>query len=702
MTESGGEPIRPGRGVVVAAIAVVASIAVAAGIFATGVVGPTPSPTSAATSPSQPIGGATGPTTTSSPSASSAGSAPASPSAGATAGTQAFIRVNQVGYDVGFPGSRRAFLLAPVSAAGETFEVLDASGLVVFSGPVPAASLGAWSKTLGFVYPIDFGYVAIPGTYTIVVAGSVSATSPAFRVDSAAKLYAPLLSNALAFYRAQRDGPDVISSVLDRQPAHLHDKAAFVYARPVYDADGVLVGDLKRVGGPVDASGGWADAGDYVKFVQTTSYVVDVMLAGIRDDPRILGGGSAADFTGEARFGVDWLLKMWDDRTRTLYYQVGIGDGNDDIAGDHDSWRLPQDDDAMGGSDQALRYVRHRPVLRAGPPASRISPNLAGRLAAAFAECSQVFRATDRPYADRCLTAAEHIYALADTSPRALLSVAPFDFYPETQWRDDMELGATELATAVAGARPAGPTVPASHAAPRTSAYYLGQAAHWAAAYVTGPKDFDSLNLYDVAGLAHYELARAMETAGNPKGLAISRSTLIKDMRARLDAAIAHAAGDPFGFGGDYANFDSASHALGLATMASQVDELTGTSDYAAFGRRQLDVLLGSNAWGVSLIVGAGTTFPHCIHHQIANLVGALDGTAPLLLGAVVNGPNGPQEDTGLPDGARACSTPGYATFDGRGGVFIDEAGSWPTVEPAIDFAAGQLLAFARAAADLR
>ena len=136
--------------------------------------------------------------------------------------------------------------------------------------------------------------------------------------------------------------------------------------------------------------------------------------------------------------------------------------------------------------------------------------------------------------------------------------------------------------------------------------------------------------------------------------------------------------------------------------MASEVDELTGTTEYAAFGRRQLDVLLGSNAWGVGFIVGAGTTFPHCIHHQIANLVGSLDGTSPLLLGAVVNGPNGPQDDLGLPDGADACTTPGFDHFDGQGGVFLDDAGSWPTVEPALDYSVGQVLAFARAAAGLR
>ena len=35
---------------------------------------------------------------------------------------------------------------------------------------------------------------------------------------------------------------------------------------------------------------------------------------------------------------------------------------------------------------------------------------------------------------------------------------------------------------------------------------YLGEAADWAAAYIASP-DQDTLNLYDVGGLAHHELA---------------------------------------------------------------------------------------------------------------------------------------------------------------------------------------------------
>src|SRR5207248_607621 len=154
------------------------------------------------------------------------------------------------------------------------------------------------------------------------------------------------------------------------------------------------------------------------KFVQTTSYTVDVLLAGVRDFPNQMGSGSgSSNFTTEAKFGADWLRRMWDDSTQTLYYQVGIGEGNAKTTGDHDIWRLPQADDTYGGTDPHDRYIRNRPVFRAGPPGSLISPNLAGRDAAALAEAYQVFKASDPTFANTCLLAAEHIFDLANTSP---------------------------------------------------------------------------------------------------------------------------------------------------------------------------------------------------------------------------------------------------------------------------------------------
>jgi endoglucanase len=130
--------------------------------------------------------------------------------------------------------------------------------------------------------------------------------------------------------------------------------------------------------------------------------------------------------------------------------------------------------------------------------------------------------------------------------------------------------------------------------------------------------------------------------------------------------------------------------------MASEYDSLTGGATYAALGRNWLANILGANAWGASFIVGDGSTFPHCMQHQVANLVGSLDGSPPLLAGAAVEGPNA-QATSGLVDGMRRCPARGgdrFRAFDARA-VYKDDAQSYSTVEPAIDLTASSPLAFA-------
>jgi endoglucanase len=136
-----------------------------------------------------------------------------------------------------------------------------------------------------------------------------------------------------------------------------------------------------------------------------------------------------------------------------------------------------------------------------------------------------VFRASAPALDDRCLADGETIFALAKTTHVGrLLTTIPYDFYPETNWQDDMELGATELASALAdgGSQVRGLRSP-------TAGYYLAQAARWAKAYIRlGARRYDTLNLYDVAGLADYELDRAIARARTPRDLAVTRPMLLK------------------------------------------------------------------------------------------------------------------------------------------------------------------------------
>jgi endoglucanase len=269
--------------------------------------------------------------------------------------------------------------------------------------------------------------------------------------------------------------------------------------------------------------------------------------------------------------------------------------------------------------------------------------------------------------------------------------VIPFSFYPETEWRDDMELGATELCLALQAAPPPG-------GLPHTDpAFYLTAAANWANAYITGPGDAgDTLNLYDVSGLAHFELYRALAHAGNPPGLAVTQAALVADLKKQLDKAVAQAGTDPFGFGFPWAAYDTTSHGGGLAVMASEYKLLTGANTYDAYATRWLANVLGANAWGVSLIVGDGTTFPQCMQHQVTNIYGAPNGPGGLLKGAAVEGPNSIATKGAL-SGMVACPANGldaFAPFNGNGAVFKDNVQSYSTVEPAIDLTASSFLAF--------
>jgi len=130
--------------------------------------------------------------------------------------------------------------------------------------------------------------------------------------------------------------------------------------------------------------------------------------------------------------------------------------------------------------------------------------------------------------------------------------------------------------------------------------------------------------------------------------------------------------------------------------MASEYDDLVGEPTYRTFSERWLANVLGANAWGSSFIIGDGTVFTDCPQHQVANLVGSLDGSPPVLDGAVVEGPSDEKSRGKLP-GMRPCPAAGgdaFARFD-NASVYRDNVQSYTTTEPALDLTAPSMLAFA-------
>jgi endoglucanase len=616
----------------------------------------------------------------------------------ASAAPISLVRIDQVGY---LPtDAMHAYLMASGPVRHATWDVVGTTGAVAARGTVSSANRGPWNANYPDVYDITFTGLTKLGTYHLHVHGDVTAESPSFQVESADALYGQLVKDGVNFFQVQRDGANVIKGGLNRQPAHLNDASATVYDTPDFidttSDDSLVPGSplTKVKGAPkVDASGGWYDAGDYLKFTHTAAYG-DVALYASQ---RALGNAAPSTLTAEAAYGESWLDKMWQMSTKTLFLQVGVGTGNgsDTVAptfnGDHDLWRLPQADST--DTDPLDRYAAaNRPVFEAATPGHKISPNLVGRVSAAFALAAQVDAKKDNTKAEYEYTEATTLYAMADTTspPSPLVTADPEAYYPETTWHDDMELGAAEIALA-------------AQSLSRDAKPYLKDAAGFAKQYIaTDAADGDTFNLYDTSALAHADLINAMAAAGSPS-LAVSKAALVKDLKRQVALGAARSAGDAFRAAGDINQFDVDSHTFGWIAMEAWYSAASGDHSFDAFAVEQRDWLLGANAWGTSFMVGEGSTFPLCMQHQVANLSGNLHGKGnAIAVGAVVNGPNDNSNFEGglgdLQDGMRQCPTDGidpYTSFDTATASFVDDVRSWQTDEPALDMTGSAIIAAA-------
>jgi endoglucanase len=601
----------------------------------------------------------------------------------ATDAVPGVVRVNQQGYLPSEPKQARLMMRAPVHDA--TFRVVDDSDAVVLAGRVPRHTTGSWSHRYPAVYRLDLGGLHTDGRYRVEVDGDATARSPWFRVSGSSDVFGALLRAGVAFDQNQRDGSGVLPGPLDRQPSHLNDAHARLYRWPRMERGSDLILDrhLHRTGGTVDVSGGWFDAGDYLKFTHSTAYN-DVLLF---SSARLLGDRTPPELLAEARHGLRWLSKMWRAKHRDLLIQVGIGSGNraGTFRGDHDLWRLPEADD--GDSRHADRFVSHRPVFRAAPPGHRISPNLVGRVSAAFALAAQQDAATRPVRSAGELEQARLLYARAATAhpPHPLVTALPHAFYPESSWRDDMQLGAAEIALA-------------AHALGQPAGRYLHDSAHWARGVIDG-HDTDTLNLYDTSALADASLTEGLRSIPHGR-LAVHTRDLIGHLRGQIERGRRHARHDPFGAAESVAEFDANSHTYGLIASVALYDRLTTSHRFRGFASLERTWLLGGDPWGVTSMVGIGQRFPLCMQHQVANLSGTLDGSPPLDVGAVVNGPNGRDNFEGglggFQDGMRHCAaSQRLQRFDGHGGRYVDDVRAWQTDEPALDMTGAAIIAAA-------
>lgn len=534
------------------------------------------------------------------------------------------VLVNQVGY---LPGeAKRAIVPAMESMDGSTFHIVDHdtanvrhTGHLTYNTEEANLAHGHYSHH----HYAEFGNFGEAGTYRVTLPDGSS--SAPFTIDK--KAFVPIVPLIMRYFDAQ----------------------SCAVGRGCHRDDGIATGG-PRSGQPFNASGGWHDAGDYIKFVETTSYATAVLLYACDTFPHLLPHiprGSKPilpPLLAQAKVGLDWLLKMH-PAPDEFYYQVGD-------ESDHNAWRLPETDSPLASKNWKPRQVFYG-----------IGANLAGRTAAAFALAARLYAPYDDDFSSRCLSAAVSVYRLGLQNPK-VLSTLPFDFYPESTWKDDMAWGAAEVykATQIDD--------------------YLTQAVEFA--HQAGAAN-DQTSVYNTHALAHSTLFPLVGDEDKEK----LRGYL------RTDADVArYRAENPYGLATPYV-WGTAECAAGAALnclLYAKVMNVGDASVYTTIAQRQRDYILGCNQFDTSFLIGAGTNYPRHPHHQIANLAGQE------LTGALVGGPVDPgvfssqRIKLSVFDRAMVAHPICPADAPDQLAVYHDSVQDYVTNEAAIDYTAKFLL----------
>jgi endoglucanase len=478
----------------------------------------------------------------------------------------AWIRINQMGY---LPqGSKVAVLVSKGSLEIQDFALYDAlTHRQVYQGKKIKA-FGAYAA-FSHSWRLDFSAFTVPGAYYLR-AGDV--VSPSFRIGD--DVYAGAADFVLRYMRQQRSGYNPYL----KDSCHVED--GFIVYHP----------DPARDSTYLDVSGGWHDASDYLQYLPTSANAVFQMLFAYRQNPEsfgdvfdaagLPGSNGIPDILDEAKWGMDWLLKM-NPRPGEYYNQLA-----DDR--DHLKMRLPTEDSVLYATDKGFS----RPVyLITGEPQGAFRhknrtqgvSSSAGKFASAFALGSEVLRTFYPEYAKALIPRAQDAYRFGKTKPgynQTAPCRAPY-FYEEENWTDDMELAAIQL-----------------HALQKDEGI-LREAATFGAMEPTTPwmgsDTARHYQWYPFMNMGHYFLANT----NNP----VISAEFREYMRRGIDTVWQRGKDNPFLFGVPFI-WCSNNLVTAMVTQCRLYRELSGDTQYLQMENALLDWLFGCNPWGTSMIIG--------------------------------------------------------------------------------------------------
>jgi endoglucanase len=564
-----------------------------------------------------------------------------------------WIRINQLGYSAS--GVKVTVLCSKKMLAANTFDVVDAvTGKNAFTGKA-GKSFGAYGPFVD-TYRLDFSSFKKSGTYFIKAAGVVS---PEFSISDT--VYSGKADFCLRYMRQQRSGFNPFL----KDSCHTHD--GYTLYAPVPDST------------HIDVVGGWHDATDYLQYSTTTANATYHLLAAYRDfgkrfDDKKLANGldglnGLPDVLDEARWGLDWLMKMHPKRG-WIFNQLA-----DDR--DHSGMRLPKLDSAYGkGYERPVYFCSGKPQVRGKFMNNATgAASTAGKFAAAFALGSELFSAVDRQYAQHLFAKTSSALEIGVQMPGAAQTasvLAPY-IYAEDNWKDDMELGITayyrakQFHSKSSGVQSGSDTLfnqrPLDHAfdfaADEPLTPWLGKdtAKHY--------------QWYPFINVGHYELARSLTGKRRDSVIAFYREGIERVWKKAKDNAFYRAI--PF-------IWCSNNLTTSFAIQCYWYRQLTGDKKYLQLEQACFDWIFGVNPWGTSMVYGLPSSgdSPVDPHSSFTHLYDyPIDG-------GLVDGPVYASIYNNLL-GIKLMEEDEYAPFQSDLAVYHDDAGDYSTNEPTMD-----------------
>ena len=458
-----------------------------------------------------------------------------------------FVRFNQLGFT---PNDiKTAVVLSTNNMEGRSISIIDAKSEKKVISILFGMNQGAYGN-FPFTYLIDFSQIKNAGDYYFQYAKQKT-----FSFKISENVFDGLADSLLQFFRVQRCG----------------------YTNPflhgvchISDATSVIDGK-QTIAKTIDVTGGWHDAGDYVKFLNTTAFSTYLLLFSYDFDSVKFGfdnnKNGIPDILEEAKVGLDWMLRCYYEKNKLVTQVQNLRD--------HDvGWRSPEDD--------PLGFDR--------PAFVGMGKNLIGIYSATMALASRIW--SDKlkypEFSNQCISAAENIYSIRN-------KVADVDSsgsgqYLDKKYEGKLALGAVELYMT---------TFKSSYLSDATTYADSANSDYW-------------WSWGNINSLAHYRLAKF-----------IPRFTdFIKN---NLEVFNKNKNNNLFGKGTDI-SWGTNVTLLGVTLQNILYKKLTNDTKFDSVAVFQRDFILGRNPWGVSFISNIGKNFTINFHHQIAKIKGRLPG----------------------------------------------------------------------------